>query len=711
MTGNGAQGITASFLSLLDGLDLGVLVVDGDGLVRHADDSAAATLGLTGPTYTDVRLEELAEQSEGALLREVLDHVLKGSPWRGELRLGLGIHRHVRTTWAPLNGGDPLAVALLEPVEDESERTDLSEQLRRLAVVSTELLAATSVDGVMTVMTEHLAQAVGATIASVSLQQDDETFALASIYGGRPTTSIEWATYPIDRNTPIGTSYLDGRPLVLVGRDEINRRFPDLDLLTEGERSMVCLPLGVADRKLGAVGLSFPGLREPTASELEYLTTLCDTCALALERISAQEEASAREAKLRFLAEASVTLSSSLDWQATLAAVAHLAVPEYADWCVIHLLQDGELRPIAMAHPDTIQESRVRDLQERYPPDPKSPYGVHEVARTGRSILLPDIPDELLEMAAHDEEHLQILRELDFRSALEVPLKIHDRVLGVITWVTGSAGRRFTQEDLEFGEHMARRAALAIDNAHLHTEIRDVALRLQRTVLPTQTPRAPGWDVAVNYLPAGRSEIGGDFYDVAPLEDGRVAAFVGDVMGRGVAAASAMAQMRSALRTLVALDPEPTVVMAGLDRLFERFDLEQLVTVAYAVLDPGRGTVEIVNAGHPAPLLVRADGTTEHVVNDETLILGVGGGQRSVAVVGFGPGDTLLMFTDGLVERRDESLDEGQRRLVDSSELVRAEDLQTGLTRLVTEVRDETRDDDVAALALRLRSMAVDGVA
>jgi serine phosphatase RsbU (regulator of sigma subunit) len=217
--------------------------------------------------------------------------------------------------------------------------------------------------------------------------------------------------------------------------------------------------------------------------------------------------------------------------------------------------------------------------------------------------------------------------------------------------------------------------------------------------------------VALRYLPAGRTDIGGDFYDVTPLDDGRLAAFVGDVMGRGVTAASAMAQMRSALRTLVALDPDPAAVMAGLDRLFDRYELEQLVTVAYALLDPAHGTVQLVSAGHPAPLLVRADGTVEHIDNDETLILGVGGGRRSIATAQLRPEDTLLMFTDGLVERRDESIDDGRHRLVSNSELMRGPDLQRGLHRLVDLVRDQTRDDDVAALALRLQAVAVDTVA
>jgi serine phosphatase RsbU (regulator of sigma subunit) len=271
----------------------------------------------------------------------------------------------------------------------------------------------------------------------------------------------------------------------------------------------------------------------------------------------------------------------------------------------------------------------------------------------------------------------------------------------VVTWVAGERGRRFSHDDLSFGVDLARRAATAIDNAQLHSQVRDVAIQLQRAVLPSTLPDMPGWEVAVRYLPAGRTDVGGDFYDVVPLVDGRVVAFVGDVMGRGVAAASAMAQMRSALRTLIAIDPDPVIVMAGLDRLFDQYDLNRLVTVAYAVMDPGRDEVHVTNAGHPPPLLLRRDGGSSDIAADGALLLGAGGGDREVVTRTMFPGDTLLMFTDGLVERREENLEDGHRRVHDATHLLAEPDLEQGLRELVNVMHDETRDDDVAALALR----------
>ena len=136
-----------------------------------------------------------------------------------------------------------------------------------------------------------------------------------------------------------------------------------------------------------------------------------------------------------------------------------------------------------------------------------------------------------------------------------MPLRTSDGVVGVITWVAGEGGRRFGTDDLAFGEDLARRAAVAIENAHLHTEVREMAFRLQRAILPERLPDIDGWQLAAHYAPAGRLDAGGDFYDVIDLEDGSFAFFIGDVMGHGVQAAAAMAQMKSSVRAFVAVDP------------------------------------------------------------------------------------------------------------------------------------------------------------
>jgi len=275
------------------------------------------------------------------------------------------------------------------------------------------------------------------------------------------------------------------------------------------------------------------------------------------------------------------------------------------------------------------------------------------------------------------------------------------RVLGVISMVWAESGSSYGPSDLAFGEDLASRAAVAIDNAHLHSETLAAAMRLQRAVLPAEMPHVPGWEVAHYYSPSGRTEVGGDFYDVVVLGDGRLGLFVGDVMGRGVAAAAGMAQVRAALRAYVAVDPDPARVMAQLDQMFQKFDIAQLVTVLYLVIDPGQGELTMVNAGHVPPVVVRADGHVDHLPPAQSPPFGAGSYTRSAVTLSFSQGETLLAFTDGLVERRFEDIDIGLKRLGVEAESLASGELAPGLLGLVDALHDPTREDDVAALAVR----------
>jgi PAS domain S-box-containing protein len=174
---------------------------------------------------------------------------------------------------------------------------------------------------------------------------------------------------------------------------------------------------------------------------------------------------------LRFLAEASAELSSSLDYRATLVGVARLAVPHLADWCAVDILEDdGSVHRLAVEHADQAKVARAHELQHRYPPVPNAPRGVPQVLRSGRSEFYPEIPDEMLVAAARDEEHLRMLRELGFSSAMIVPLVARERALGAITFVSAESGRRYEEADLELAEELARSATLAVDNARLYDE-------------------------------------------------------------------------------------------------------------------------------------------------------------------------------------------------------------------------------------------------
>jgi len=191
------------------------------------------------------------------------------------------------------------------------------------------------------------------------------------------------------------------------------------------------------------------------------------------------------EAALRFLSEASAALTSSLDYEVTLTSVAHMAVPYFADWCAVDLAtEDGSFRRVASSHLNPSKVELVKELQRRYPPDPHATYGVPQVLRTGQPELYPEFSNSMLAAAARDAEHLSLIRALGLKSAIVVPLVARGRTLGAITFVTGSSGRRYTEADLNLSMDLARRAALAIDNARLYQQAQE-ANRIKDEFLAT----------------------------------------------------------------------------------------------------------------------------------------------------------------------------------------------------------------------------------
>ena len=172
-------------------------------------------------------------------------------------------------------------------------------------------------------------------------------------------------------------------------------------------------------------------------------------------------------ARLEFLAEASIELARSLDLDVTIKRVARLAVPTFADWCAIDVVRDGRMHRLAVAHVDPRKVELAVALHERWPPDPSSPSGARAVALTGKPELIHEITDEMLVAGCRDAEQLRIARELQLRSALLVPLWVRGRVIGVISWVSTDDHRLYDEDDVRFAEHLARRAATAIDNAEL----------------------------------------------------------------------------------------------------------------------------------------------------------------------------------------------------------------------------------------------------
>ncbi len=584
------------------------------------------------------------------------------------------------------------------------------ESVTRLARVIYELSGADSVDTVTKIVTEHIADAVGASIAALAIREGGQV-RLIGLRGLPEAEARRWESFPLTQKLPATDVIRSGRSLVMSGADVIADAYPDLPDMDRGERTLVVLPLRVVGVVTGSIALSIPGPGGIDPTEVELLEVMADTCGQALERIDAMALARQQTSRLSFLAEASIVLASSLDLDVTLARVTRLAVPTFADWCAVDVVRDGALHRLAVAHVDPEKVDLARRLHERWPPDPAAPTGPWRVVHTGQAELLREITDEMLVAGASDDEQLRVARELHLRSAVLVPLLVRGQVIGVLSWVSTDEERLYDEDDLHFAEHLARRAATAIDNSELHSQTRDAAQQLQRAVHPEVMVPGGGWSVACHYEPSGRTEVGGDFYDGFELADGRYVVFIGDVMGRGVAAAAAMTEMRAATRAFASVDPEPASVVSRLDRMALSYGREQLVTMVYGVADAATGEVVMTNAGHPPALVLRAGGTVEALPYADGPPVGLSEGGRREVTATLGVGDSLVLYSDGLIERRGESIDDGLARLAQAlpalGDTGRGEGaLAAGLLRVVDAVRDDTYDDDVAALALHRSSTA-----
>ena len=359
----------------------------------------------------------------------------------------------------------------------------------------------------------------------------------------------------------------------------------------------------------------------------------------------------------RFLARSADVLASSLDPDQLLVEIANLAVPELADWCSVEVQTDtGLLERKALAHVDPSVRQRALDLARRYPPDPASPQGVYQVVRTGQPELYPDIPDEMIRAAAVDDEHYGEIVAIGMRSAIVVPMTTRGRTIGALTWVNGRSGRRFDEQDVELAQELARRCATAIDNARLYSERSYIARTLQQSLLPVELPDIPGVETAARFRPTGEgNEVGGDFYDVFETGNRGWTIVMGDVCGKGPDAAAVTALARYTLRAAAMRERLPSRSLQVLNEaLLRQRDDRRFCTVAYAYLEKlDRGArAGISTGGHPLPLVLRADGSVEPVGAPGTLLGVVPDPDLDDYPVMLDPGDSLVFYTDGVIESR-----------------------------------------------------------
>jgi GAF domain-containing protein len=414
------------------------------------------------------------------------------------------------------------------------------------------------------------------------------------------------------------------------------------------------------------------------------------------------------QSRLALMAEASTTLSATLEMGELLDRLAGLCVPLLADWVFISLVDEyGVVRDTAYRHRD----GRVHELETF-----SSLHAMHlpetspsrRSMSTARTVLLDPFDDVVLERVVVNPAARAAFRRLGGASVLTVPMAARRRTLGAMALVSASPDRPFTQEVIEQVEDLSRRAALALDNVRLYQQEHTVADTLQRSLLP-EIPRIEGIEAAAHYVSASTAaDVGGDFYDLLELPDGSIGIVVGDVVGHDVAAAAAMGHLRGLIRACLweAEDADPGSVLARVDRLVQGLRVASMATMVYVRAVPPAGEdrtwrLEVGNAGHPPVLLRGPDGEVRLLDGATGMLVGVDAStERVTRVVEVPAGSTLVAYTDGLVERPGDDMDTGIGELAQRLTAAPGDAEPADLCAAAVEGQVDRRDD-VALLAVR----------
>lgn len=410
--------------------------------------------------------------------------------------------------------------------------------------------------------------------------------------------------------------------------------------------------------------------------------------------------ASGPSGDVAFLAEASQLLASSLDYAETMQSVADLVVPNRADWCTINVIgRDGNIRRLAAAHANPIMLPRLHEMLDSFPHDPEADTGVPRVIRTGEPLLFPVVPQELLEDTANDPDYLALTQELRISSCIIVPLEARGAVVGTMSLIsTDHNRRRYGDTDLALARELGRRAGLAIDNSRLFTDRAYLAEALQRLLLPESLPDVPGLSLAARYVAARHAtDVGGDFYDVVDGPDGNWYFIVGDVQGKGPDAATLIGLARHTVRVAAMRGDAPAQVLHTLNRALLSAPTDRACTAACVSVRPGNGKVEVAvaRAGHPPPVLLEPAASWS-AIEPAGMLLGLMEAQLEEATLTLAPGQSLVLYSDGVFHRdlRDEHLVYDRAAQIATHGAEAIADAMLG--------EDGDREDDVTVLVLQV---------
>ncbi|MGY1604046.1 SpoIIE family protein phosphatase [Geodermatophilus sp. SYSU D00815] len=526
----------------------------------------------------------------------------------------------------------------------------------------------------------------------------------------------------IDLDDSLPTQYVarHGRRIFLATGEEARARFPKMAEITSllGVQAVAGLPLRVEGRVLGSFLVVWETEHPFAGDDWDVLEALTAQIALSVSRLQAAIQRDAAVAAmseanrhLQLLADVGEVLSDTLDISAQIDQLTSLVVPALGDWCWLVVTDEqGRLTEMSTGHRDPARRGEVDEYVRAMLGGATEEATPHRVSRTGRPVVIPEIGRDHLERVLPDPALRELFARLGAVSTAVVPLAARGQVLGALGLLNGADRGPHTQAEVDTAVEVGRRAGLALQHARLFVQQRALAETLQRSML-TAPPEPDHSEIVVRYVPAAAAtgaEIGGDWYDAFLQTDGATVLAIGDVVGHDSRAAASMGQVRGLLRGIsYSSGAAPARVLTELDRAVHGLALDTMATCLVARLekdDGGRTRLRWSNAGHLPPIVLDADGAVT-VLDGGTfdLLLGVAPDtERCDHVAEIERGATVLLYTDGLVERRDRDIDAGTAELVEVLRECAGLPLAELCDRVLTRLFLPDTEDDVALLAVRL---------
>lgn len=659
------------------GTHVGVVQISEAGVVTGWNDDATALFGWSPDEVAGRRYDDLLVRTSGDGNVEDTAAPPATGAWQGTYAVACrnGATQAVfasHTPAADASGTVALVVpeALRALLEHPAPATRVLHGGPASFGLREDALVRLSVEEYLTLACERIRDPVSADATYVLLSHDfDDEFEVVAV-SGLPEQLLGTR---LARGTQ-GTPDLHSAALPVVVTDVAEH---DVPLLAgTGLRSLVVVPLLVEGKVVGAVGAASEVAHGFSDDESAQLQLFADSIALTADRARLQAAERERRGWLGYIADAGDLLAGSLDQDMTMAITGQVVVPRIAPWCAIHLTDErGRLVLEQVWHEDESRVDALRAALEAAPGD--------------------DLADGTATVAGYE--------------STGIPLVARGKRIGRLT-VGRAPGEMLRSEVFLVAESIARRAALAIDNARAHGALQAAGRALQNSLLPPSVPTAPGYDVGVVYEAAGEDEAaGGDFYDLFPVGNGAWCFVVGDVCGTGAEAAAVTGLAR---HTIQALARTGLPLAATLERLntaiLEEGPRARFLTLVCGTLraEGGRVTVDLVNAGHPPPYVVSSDGAVREIGTPQTLL----GVVEQVAYVTeshtLHRGDLLVTVTDGVLERRDGDRMLGEESFADELATVAhlpAQAVADRIRRIVADFSDAPQHDDMAILTLRLQ--------